>query len=128
MDAELWIPIIAIVCAVGLPVMLGTVACYMAIKSRHEERMFMIDKGFILEEPEKKANRYPALRNGMVMIGLAFGLIIGIFMYPVMPAVDDWLNLAIPTMAILFAGIAFVVYFFVSRNIQQKERREDEKQ
>ena len=127
MDAELWIPIIAIVCAVGLPVVLGIVACYQTIKSRHEERVAMIDKGFILEEPEKKANRYPALRNGIVMIGLAFGLIVGIFVYPMMPAVEEWLNLAIPTMAILFAGIAFVVYFFVSRNIQLKERQEDNK-
>lgn len=122
---ELWVPIIAIICAIGLPVVFGIMAATQAIRSRHQERMAMIEKGFILEEPEKKANRYPALRNGMVMIGLALGIIVGIFMYPVMPVVDDWLNLAIPTMAILFAGIAFVLYFFLSRKMQLKEGDND---
>ncbi|RHJ88980.1 DUF6249 domain-containing protein [Parabacteroides bouchesdurhonensis] len=123
---ELWIPIIAIVCAVGLPVVLGIVACYYTIKGRHEERMAMISNGMILEEPEKKANRYPALRNGMVMIGLAVGLVMSIVFYPYMYLDNGWMNLTIPTMLLLFAGLAFILYFFISRNMQKKEMQEDD--
>ena len=34
---ELWIPILGVICAVGMPVLLGIIASYMTIKSKHEE-------------------------------------------------------------------------------------------
>ena len=42
---ELWIPILGVICAVGMPVLLGIIASYMTIKSKHEEKMAMIEKG-----------------------------------------------------------------------------------
>ena len=36
---ELWIPILGVICAVGMPVLLGIIASYMTIKSKHEEKM-----------------------------------------------------------------------------------------
>lgn len=125
MDEDVIIPLMGIICAIGLPVVLGIVLGYQAIKSRHEERMIMIEKGFVLEEPEKKANRYPALRNGLFMIGLSLGIIVGLFMSPVLPLANDWVDLSIPTMAILFGGIAFVFYFFLSRHLQLKEKEKN---
>ena len=47
---ELWIPILGVICAVGMPVLLGIIASYMTIKSKHEEKMAMIEKGMVLEE------------------------------------------------------------------------------
>ena len=41
---ELWIPILGVICAVGMPVLLGIIASYMTIKSKHEEKMAMIEK------------------------------------------------------------------------------------
>ena len=35
---ELWIPILGVICAVGMPVLLGIIASYMTIKSKHEEK------------------------------------------------------------------------------------------
>ena len=64
---ELWIPILGVICAVGMPVLLGIIASYMTIKSKHEEKMAMIEKGIVLEEamrPERRPNRYNTLRNG----------------------------------------------------------------
>ena len=58
---ELWIPILGVICAVGMPVLLGIIASYMTIKSKHEEKMAMIEKGIVLEEamrPERRPNRY----------------------------------------------------------------------
>ena len=65
---ELWIPILGVICAVGMPVLLGIIASYMTIKSKHEEKMAMIEKGIVLEEamrPERRPNRYncPASRR-----------------------------------------------------------------
>jgi len=122
----MFIGVIAILCAVGLPVVTGLVLGVQLLKGRHEERMGMIEKGIVLEEPEKKANRYPALRNGIFMIGLAVGIIIGIFMGPAM-SVSDWFDITIPTMALLFGGISFVIYFFLARVIQRKEEAQDSK-
>ena len=58
------------------------------LRNRHEERIKMIDKGVILAEPERSPNRYPALRNGLFMVGLAIGLIVGMFVEPSVPEND----------------------------------------
>ncbi len=102
MDTETMLMIIvSIVCAVGLPVVTAWVIFVQLLKGRHAERMEMIKSGVVLEEPEKKPNRYPALRNGIFMIGLALGIIIAIWMGPVMN-VGDWFDMTIPTMAVLW--------------------------
>lgn len=119
---------IAIICTIGLPIVLGMIAAYMSIKSRHAERLAMIEKGIPIAEPihsEKKPNRYPALRNGMFMVGIAVGIFVGIFVNPYIPDYSDWTYLTVPTMAILFGGISFIVYFFVSRSLIEKEKTQD---
>ena len=73
------IPLVAIVCAVGLPVVLLIVLVVRTTRTKHEERMAMIEKGIVLEEPERKVNKFNALRNGLLMIGLALGAIGGIY-------------------------------------------------
>ena len=80
---ELWIPILGVICAVGMPVLLGIIASYMTIKSKHEEKMAMIEKGIVLEEamrPERRPNRYNTLRNGIFMIGLSLGSFYNLFL------------------------------------------------
>lgn len=127
MDA-LIIPLVAIICAVGLPTILAILASYMTIKSRHAERMAMIERGMTLEEipkPERRPNRYSALRNGIFMIGLALGILVGLYIQPHIPPLNDWVDLTIPTFAILFGGLAFIVYFFLSRYLMAQEEKED---
>lgn len=122
------IVIVSVICCIALPILLGMIAYYMTIKSRHAERMAMIEKGVSLQEAgqrEKMPNRYPALRNGMFMIGIALGIFAGIFISPNMPDESTWADFTVPTMAILFGGLAFVVYFFVSRKLLEKEKRQD---
>lgn len=117
------IPLVAIICAVGLPILMIIILGVQAQKGRHLERLAMIEKGVVLEEPEKKANRYPALRNGIVMIGLALGVIIGLFTEPYLPSHNEYFSWSIPAFTVLFGGIGFVVYFFLSRQMQQKENK-----
>ncbi|MDD2437618.1 MAG: hypothetical protein PHG27_05850 [Massilibacteroides sp.] len=125
MLAGLLIPIVAIVCSIGLPIIMIIILGVQAQRGRHAERIAMIEKGVVLEEPEKKANRYPALRNGLVMIGLSLGLIIGLLVEPYLPNYGDYFSLGIPAFTILFGGIGFVIYFFFSRKMQEKENNRD---
>ena len=84
------------------------------LRNRHEERIKMIDKGVILAEPERSPNRFPALRN------------VGMFVEPSVPE-NDFEFMVIPTFAVLFGGLGFIVYFALSRKLQMKERLEDKK-
>lgn len=118
MGQEILIPILGMILAIGLPLVLAM----MFTKFRHEERMAMIDKGVTLEEPAKKVNRYAALRNGLFMVGLSFGAIVGLFVSPYMPTYSDWADLSVPIMAVLFGGVSFVLYFFISRSMELKEK------
>lgn len=124
MNEDVIIPVMAMLSAIILPLLLA-----MSLgKFRHDERMAMIEKGVTLEEPVKKSNRYPALRNGLFMIGLSLGAIVGLYVSPSLPAYSDWADLSVPIMAILFGGVAFVVYFFVSRAMEMKEKHTDSEQ
>lgn len=136
MNEELWIPLLGIICAVGLPVLLAIIAAYMTIKSKHEEKMAMIERGIAVEEmahlekkpgSERKPSRYNTLRNGIFMIGLSLGVIVGMFIYLSVDNYNDWFNLLVPAITILFGGISFVCYFFLSRYLMEKERLEDER-
>lgn len=111
---ELWIPILGVICAVGMPVLLGIIASYMTIKSKHEEKMAMIEKGIVLEEamrPERRPNRYNTLRNGIFMIGLSLGVIVGMMVDSAFTYDSDWFFLLVPAITIMFGGVAFYNLF-----------------
>jgi len=125
---ELSVVLLGIIGTIIIPVTLGFVVVQTFLKNRGKERLAMIDKGIIpeeIEKSEKRANRYPALRNGLLMIGIAFGIILGVIIGPVMVIGEDFIDITIFTMAILFGGIAFVVYFFLARSMELKEKKQD---
>ena len=116
---ESWlIPLVAIVCAVGLPVVLLIVLVVRTTRTKHEERMAMIEKGIVLEEPERKVNKFNALRNGLLMIGLALGAIGGIYLDDTMP--HDWAGFSV----VLGGGIAYLAYFFIVLKMLEKEKEQ----
>ncbi len=130
MEDGLLVPILGIICVIGMPVLLAIIASYMTIKSKHEEKMAMIERGIVLEEaprPERNPNRYNTLRNGILMIGLSLGVIVGLAFDSSFTYDSDWFFLSLPAVVILFGGVAFVVYFFLSRFFMRKESEEDEK-
>lgn len=122
----LLVEIVAILCGCGLPLVLAIVAVVMTTKSRHEERMKMIENGISLNQqkaPKRNPNRYTSLRNGLVLIGFSIGLVIGICLYPFIPDDSDFVELIVPAVTVLFGGIAYVIYFMISRNLEEKEIR-----
>ncbi len=118
---ESWlIPLVAIVCAVGLPVVLLIVLVVRTTRTKHEERMAMIEKGIV--RAGRKANKFNALRNGLLMIGLALGAIGGIYLDDTMP--HDWAGFSVVIFTVLGGGIAYLAYFFIVLKMLEKEKEQ----
>ncbi|HAD02767.1 MAG: hypothetical protein PHY27_02825 [Parabacteroides sp.] len=117
----LLIPIVAIICTIGLPILVISIIVYKSVQTKHQEKLAMIEKGMILQEPEKRTNKYTALRNGLLLVGLAVGAMIGLGIS------ETWLrdsfagDFMIAIMTILFGGIAFLAYFFMIRSMQKQD-------
>ena len=117
----LLIPIVAIICTIGLPILVISIIVYKSVQTKHQEKLAMIEKGMILQEPEKRTNKYTALRNGLRLVGLAVGAMIGLGIS------ETWLrdsfagDFMIAIMTILFGGIAFLAYFFMIRSMQKQD-------
>ena len=117
----LLIPIVAIICTIGLPILIISIIVYKSVQTKHQEKLAMIEKGMILQEPEKRTNKYTALRNGLLLVGLAVGAMIGLGIS------ETWLrdsfagDFMIAVMTILFGGIAFLAYFFMIRSMQKQD-------
>ncbi len=117
----LLIPIVAIICTIGLPILVISIIVYKSVQTKHQEKLAMIEKGMILQEPEKRTNKYTALRNGLLLVGLAVGAMIGLGIS------ETWLrdsfagDFMIAIMTILFGGIALLAYFFMIRSMQKQD-------
>mgnify|MGYP000529679012 FL=1 len=61
------------------------------------------------------------------MIGLSLGVIVGMMVDSAFTYDSDWFFLLVPAITIMFGGVAFIIYFFLSRSLMEKERLEDEK-
>ena len=125
------IPLVGVICTIGMPMLLAIIAVSLSLKAKHKERMALIDKGMTLKEFETEArpNRYPALRKGLLMIGLALGALIGLlwaYPQPMCEESPQWLALFIPAFSILFGGVSLVIYYFLSRYFMKKEKAEDQ--
>ena len=88
----------------------------------------MIERGIVPEEAlrtKANPNRYIALRNGMLMASLAIGALIGILIESCFTFTNEWHWLLVPMITVLFGGIGFVGYFFLSHHMEQKEAKEN---
>ncbi|MDR0429699.1 MAG: DUF4231 domain-containing protein [Tannerellaceae bacterium] len=117
------IPIFGIIFVIGLPIIGSLLFVHKLAEGKHKERLAMIEKGIIVDDSDKserRASKYNALRNGLVMIGLAIGALAGIV---VNSFCNTWEGeFLIFVMAVLGGGIAFVIYFFIARKMQKEEK------
>ncbi len=125
------IPIVAILCAVGLPIATGLVLGFNAIRNEHRERMGLIEQGIIPPNRTKQKstpNRYVSLRNGIVLIALGIGIIVGFFCseYLVIGQGNGfWVTGA---SVVFFLGVGYLAYFLVTRKMVLVPQQEDQDQ
>ena len=118
---ETIVAVSSVICAVGLPIVMTIFICYWVLVGKHKERMAMIERGIVPEEAQRtkaNPNRYIALRNGMLMASLAIGALIGILIESCFTFTNEWHWLLVPMITVLFGGIGFVGYFFLSLHLE----------
>ncbi len=113
------IPIIAILSTIALPIGFGMYLALVAIRTRNKENMELIKQG-IVPPPQIKPtpNRYRSLRNGFLCIGIALGLIIGNVAETFLALQEGY---TIAAAVLLFLGLAYVLFYFVTKNKDIKE-------
>ncbi|MEA4918899.1 DUF6249 domain-containing protein [Proteiniphilum sp.] len=119
---DILVPIVAIVSAFGFPVVLLWVILEIRkINLRNRERMSLISQGIIPEEEirqKRNPNRFVSLRNGIVLIGIAIGILVGFAVTEGMSLTDEKAFWIYSASILLFLGIGYLVYFFTTRNMK----------
>jgi hypothetical protein len=111
--------IIAIISIFALPMITAMVLIYKKLSSVHKERMGMIQQGIIPpNEPKRKStpNRYRSLRNGIILIGLGIGFIVGILGTNYLIIGEDNPFLFVIASTVLFLGIGYTVFFLITKD------------
>lgn len=129
MDVEVlavFIPIIAILSTVALPIIVGSILIFNKINSTHKERMGLIQQGIIPpDSPKQKPkqqttpNRYVSLRNGIILISLGIGFIAGFLGINYLVIGEDNPFFFLAASIVLFLGIGFLVFFLITRNVKE---------
>lgn len=121
------IPLLAIICTIGLPIIAGWILGMQWIKSRNIERMGLINQGIIPPDtPKKKSdpNRFVSLRNGIVLIAMGIGIMVGFLCseYLVIGQGSEfWMTGA---SLVFFLGVGYLVYFLIVQKIPDNRYRE----
>lgn len=84
---------------------------YVYYQTRHRERMAQMEKGVdLFKSSSKKESRWPALKFGILCIGLAIGVLSGDFLSR-NHGINDIASFL--SMTLLFGGTGLVIYFFI---------------
>ncbi|MCT4615602.1 MAG: hypothetical protein N4A49_12090 [Marinifilaceae bacterium] len=86
---------------------------------KHREKMALIKNNMHLDDaPEKKSNKFQHLRYGILLIGMAIGLIVGNYLY-----LKDIFSEEVSyiSMIALFLGFAFLVNYFLMDKLNKDD-------
>ncbi|TLF45279.1 DUF6249 domain-containing protein [Maribacter aurantiacus] len=87
---------------------------YTFIKASHLERMAKIEKG--LDAESSANNRYLEIKLGMLMVGIAVGLLLA---YVIEKTSDIEAIVFYPSLMLLFGGISLIASFFWTRRLRK---------
>lgn len=105
-----------------LAIIFGSIVSIVYLSMRKKERMAMMDKGVdasIFFAPRKSKNEY-ALKYGLLLIGLALGILMGNFLTTLDAFMYDK-EAAYFSMIFLFGGLALIIYYFMARTMFKEE-------
>jgi len=90
---------------------------YMHYMTRHRERLAMMEKGLNPSElTAQKAARWTTLKYGMLLIGVAVGMLVGNWMYQ---SYDLSNIVSYLSMTLLFGGLSLVLYFIIEAKFKK---------
>ncbi|MGI6048125.1 MAG: DUF6249 domain-containing protein [Petrimonas sp.] len=118
------VPIFGVLGVFFAPVLLVWVILeYRKSKLRNSERMALISQGIIPSEEEVKwkktnPNRFISLRNGIALVGIAVGIIVAFLISEAMGLYEGKAFAIYTASILLFLGIGYLVYFFVTQNMK----------
>lgn len=97
---------------------------YLAVSSRHRQRMAMIEKGMDVGSMKEKEVPFRTLRNGLVLVAAGLGLFLGYLLDTHMVGYGpdgDMGDTPLPyfMMVILCVGIALISHHFIVSRKQQ---------
>ncbi len=113
------IPIIAIISIFALPIITALILIFKKISSTHKERMGLIEQGIIPPNQSKRKrtpNRYVSLRNGIVLIALGIGLIVGFLGTNYLVIGENNPFMFVISSIVLFLGIGYTVFFLITKD------------
>lgn len=127
-----FIGLIAVISSVALPIIGGIILGLKWMGNRHAERIGLINQGIIPPDssPQKKSdpNRLVSLRNGIVLIALGIGIIVG-FLCTEYLAIGMgrgfWMTGA---SVVFFLGVGYLVYFLVVQRMPVNRLKEEAEQ
>lgn len=125
---DVLVPIVAIVGVFGFPLFLLWVILELRkVNLRNKENMSLIAQGIIPEKDVKQRrtpNRFVSLRNGIVLIGIAAGILVGFSISEGMALEEEKAFWIYSSSILLFLGIGYLIYFFVTRNMTMSSDNE----
>lgn len=110
-----FVPIVALICGSGFA--FGVAA--IAIRARNKENVMLIERGATAQEiySARKSNPWSALKNGLLLIGLAVGLILAAIL-------DEFVDLSSVSIyfscSLLFGGLGLIAYYLIYRHNEKR--------
>lgn len=116
------VPIVAIVCIFGVPFIIAGWVIVKAVTSDKKVRMELAKQGIVPPDRETAKpvpNKYRALRNGFLCIGIALGIIVSIIVcYSVDFEDFGWDLMVVAGSVLLFTGIAYLAFYVMVKDKQ----------
>lgn len=108
---------LAIVCIFGLPVLAIAFVLVKLITSNNKERLELARHGIVPPvQPKPSPNKYRSLRNGILCLGVAIGIIAGIILVSYQ-AYDYYIEfLIICSSTIMCLGLSYIVFYLIVKD------------
>jgi hypothetical protein len=138
---KMLVPSLAIICIFGLPVLAVAFVIVKLITSNNRERLELARHGIVPPVQAKPSpNKYRSLRNGILCIGIAVGLIAGLFIVGSLSvgvfAVSD--DIALYTMpdrmqaeflilcasTVMCLGLSYIVFYLIVKDKRMENEAE----
>lgn len=110
--------IVAIICTIGLPVVLGMYLGLVNYRNRHKENMELIKLGIVPtnSRPKPKPSKYRALRNGFLCVGISLGILVSIITIKIFNIQESDGVFWVIGLGLFFLGLSYLVFYYVVKD------------